>query len=66
MCLNPKCVFITIGVDDFGAGYISHYRYNQTKTDLIVLFREFIISKKVNKPKILYQDKKFGNKNNNC
>ena len=51
MCLNPKCVFITIGVDDFGAGYISHYRYNQTKTDLIVLFREFIISKKVNKPK---------------
>ncbi len=49
MCLNPECVFITIGVDDFGDKYINHYTYNQTKTDLIVLFRQYIESQKTKK-----------------
>jgi hypothetical protein len=49
MCFNPECVFITIGVDDFGDRYINHYRYNQTKTDLIVLFRQYIESQKTKK-----------------
>ena len=51
MCLNKECVYVTIGLDEYGDRYITHYKYNETKTDLIVLFREFIISKKVNKPK---------------
>jgi hypothetical protein len=49
MCLNPECVYVTIGIDEFGDRYITHYTYNQKKTDLIVLFREYIESRKVNK-----------------
>jgi len=46
MCFNRECVYVTIGIDEFGDKYITHYRYNQKKTDLIVLFREYIESRK--------------------
>ena len=49
MCLNSECVYVTIGLDEFGDRYITHYTYNQTKKDLIVLFRQYIESRKVNK-----------------
>jgi hypothetical protein len=57
MCLNKECVYVTIGIDDFGDRYITHYRYNQKKTDLIVLFREYIESRKTKKkPTIQHQN----------
>ena len=49
MCLNKECVYITIGIDEHGDKYITHYKYNQTKTGLVILFKEYIESRKVNK-----------------
>lgn len=61
MCLNKECVYVTIGVDEFGDRYITHYKFNEKETDLVILFKEFIESQK---PKKLIKNKTLKRRKN--
>jgi len=49
MCLNRECIYVIIGEDEYGDRCITHYKFNEKETDLVILFKEYIEKQKFKK-----------------